>query len=374
MSKNKKSILIVILGLILIGIGFLIHLTNRYRLLLIILGFIIQIFGMTIYHKKKIIIIPILILIFGSSLIYIDYLFVAKFDRLPVLSIRQKVSKNTKIYNGVFYRVWKCDISDKKMYIDNLYKSNYYCSSKELKKIDINDFLLHFDKKYKEYKNQFVKIEGKISEIQGIKSLEMKAYEFEVDKLNGYVVFDDNVKLRFVFNGGYEKLSNYSVYDSVKVIGRITSLSKDKNDQYTIELNDSKMITTDLYNDFDIIVNSDNKCADKASLYYSDTNQNYYSSCINEFKIKYSEEDIYDMQYLLQDKKIDMKKLLSKANSKETYEDNSATLYKFDDFNILKCSTKDNNNDIIFGNKNLSKTDDYCYTDQAPKESDEVVE
>ena len=42
------------------------------------------------------------------------------------------------------------------------------------------------------------------------------------------------------------------------------------------------------------------------------------------------------MQYLLQDKKIDMKKLLSKANSKETYEDNSATLYKFDDFNILK--------------------------------------
>ena len=73
MSKNKKSILIVILGLILIGIGFLIHLTNRYRLLLIILGFIIQIFGMTIYHKKKIIIIPILILIFGSSLIYIDY-------------------------------------------------------------------------------------------------------------------------------------------------------------------------------------------------------------------------------------------------------------------------------------------------------------
>ena len=52
MSKNKKSILIVILGLILIGIGFLIHLTNRYRLLLIILGFIIGIFLMICISKK----------------------------------------------------------------------------------------------------------------------------------------------------------------------------------------------------------------------------------------------------------------------------------------------------------------------------------
>ena len=61
------------------------------------------------------------------------------------------------------------------MYIDKYYKSNFYCDSKELETIDINDFLLHFEKKYRKYRNDFVKIEGKISEIQGIKSLEMKA-------------------------------------------------------------------------------------------------------------------------------------------------------------------------------------------------------
>ena len=230
MSNNKKSIIIVIIGLLLIGVGFFIHLTNRYRLVLITIGFITQIVGMVIYRKKKLILIPILVLIFASSLVIIDYLLVANFNRLPVLAIRNTISSNTKIYNGAFYRVWKCNIADKEMYIDKYYKSNFYCNSKELQTIDINDFLLHFEKKYKKYKNDFVKIEGKISEIKGIKSLEMKAYEFEVDKLNGYVKFDDNIKLKFLFNGDYEKLSTYSLYDNVKVIGRVVKMEEEEDE------------------------------------------------------------------------------------------------------------------------------------------------
>lgn len=359
MSKNKKSILIVFIGLILLGIGFFIHLTNRYRLILILLGFIIQIFGMTYYSKKKFILIPLFILIFGFSLVYIDYLFVAKFNRLPVLSYRQTVSKNTKIYNAPLYRVWKCDISDKNMYIDNFYKSNFYCSSKEIKKTSVNEFLLHFEKKFKENKNKFVKIEGKISEIQGIKSLEMKAYEFEVDKLNGYVSFDDNIKLRFNFNGGYEELSKYSVYDNVKVVGRVTSLTKDENDQYIIELHDSKMVTSDLYDDFEIIIDKEKRCNDDTvNLYYSDVDQNYFIKCLNKIEIKYSEEDIYDMEYLFQDKKIDMNKFFKKANDKENLEE--ATLYKYNDFNVLKCGFKDIKDVIIFGDRSVNNKEDYC--------------
>lgn len=374
MSKNKKSLIIVLIGLLFLGIGFFIHLTNRYRLALITIGFIIQIIGMVIYRKNKIILIPILIFIFASSLIMIDYLIVINFDRLPVIAIRNTISSNTKIYNASFYRVWKCNISDKNMYIDKFYKSNFYCDSKELKKQDINDFLLHFENKYHQYKNDFVKIEGKISEIQGLKSLDLKAYEFEVDKLNGYVVFDDNVKLRFLFNEDYDKLANYSVYDNIKIIGRIVDMVKDENDQYTIILKDSKIVSTDLYDEYEVIVDKDNKCNSGTQLYYENKDQKYYFNCLNRIDIKYSEEDIYELNYLLQDNKINLNDLYKKANNKEEYDDGGSVLYQYDDFSILKCNTLEGNNDIIFGNTNLSKTEEFCYTDTTPLESTEVVE
>ena len=372
MSNNKKSIIIVIIGLLLIGVGFFIHLTNRYRLVLITIGFITQIVGMVIYRKKKLILIPILVLIFASSLVIIDYLLVANFNRLPVLAIRNTISSNTKIYNGAFYRVWKCNIADKEMYIDKYYKSNFYCNSKELQTIDINDFLLHFEKKYKKYKNDFVKIEGKISEIKGINSLEMKAYEFEVDKLNGYVKFDDNIKLKFLFNGDYEKLSTYSLYDNVKVIGRVVKMEEEEDETYTITLVDSKIVSSNLYDEFDFLVNQDKKCYTGTRVYYENKDQKYYFNCLNEIEIKYSEEDIYELNYLLQDNKIKMEDIYKKANSQETNEEGGYSIYHFDDFNILKCNTQEGNKDIIFGNTKLTKTDEFCYTDPTPKDVKEI--
>ena len=57
MSKSHKSLVIIIIGLLLIAIGFFVHLTNRYRLLLIVIGFIIQITGMVIYRQNKLLLI-----------------------------------------------------------------------------------------------------------------------------------------------------------------------------------------------------------------------------------------------------------------------------------------------------------------------------
>ena len=372
MSKNQKSLIIILIGLLLIAIGFFVHLTNRYRLAFIIGGFIIQITGMVIYRKNKLLLIPILTFIFASSLIIIDYLLVANFEILPVLTIRNTISSNTKIYNGLFYRVWKCNISDKEMYVDKFYKSNFYCSSSELKNNDINEFLLHFEKKYKKYKNDFIKVEGKISAIQGLKSLEMKSYEFEADKLNGYVTFDDNVKLKFLFNEDYEKLSTYSLYDNVKVIGRITKMEQEEDGTYTITLVDSKIVSTNLYEDFDIIVTQDYKCETGNRIYYKTDEQKYYFNCLNEIELKYSEEDIYELNYLLQDKKIKLTDIYKKANSQESYDDGGSTLYHFDEFNILKCNTLEGNNDIIFGDTNLTKTAELCYTNPTPPDAKEI--
>lgn len=374
MSKNKKSLIVVLIGLLLIGIGFFIHLTNRYRLVFILLGFIIQIIGMVMYRKKKLILVPILVIIFASSLIIIDYLLVANFDRLPVLAIRNTISSNTKIYNGAFYRVWKCNISDKKMYIDKYYKSNFYCDSKELKTTDINDFLLHFEKKFKKYKNDFVKIEGKISEIQGLKSLDMKSYKFEVDKLNGYVTFDDNVKLRFLFNGDYEKLSTYSLYDNVKVIGRVVKMEQDEDDTYTITLVDSKIVSSNLYEDFEFLVNNDKKCYTGNRVYYENKDQKYYFNCLNEIELKYSEEDIYELNYLLQDNKIKMEDIYKKANNVDNHDEEGYSIYHYNDFSILKCNTKEGNKDIIFGNTSLAKTDEFCYSNIVPEDAKEIEE
>ncbi len=372
MSKNKKSIIIILVGLILIGIGFFIHLTNRYRLSLIIMGFIIQIVGMVIYRKKKIILIPILTIIFASILIIIDYILVANFEMLPVLAIRNTISSNTKIYNAAFYRVWKCNISDQEMFIDKYYQSNFYCSSKELEKIDINEFLLHYEKKYKEYYNDFVKIDGKISAISGLKSLEMKAYELEVDKLNGYVTFDDNVKLKFIFNQDYNKLSTYSVYDNVKVIGRVKKMIQEDDDTYTIELVDSKIVSSNLYDDFEVIVEEDNTCQTGTRIYYENKDQKYYFNCLNKIDIKYSEEDIYELNYLLQDNKIKLDDLYKKANSNEKADEEGSIIYRYDNFSILKCNTTLGNKDIIFGPSNLVKTEEFCYTDPTPPDAKEI--
>ena len=371
---KKSKIISIVVGLLLIVVSFVIPLSNRYRLILLIVGFILQIVGMLLEVKAKKVIAPILIVLYAGLLVLIDYVFVLKMNKLPILAIRNTVSANTKIYNGLFYRVWKCNISDEKIYVDKLYKSPFYCDDKELKKIDINEFLLHFEQKYKKYRNHFVKIEGKISEIEGLNYLEMKAYEFEVDKMNGYVVFDDNVKLRFKFNGPYEKLADYSVYDTVKVIGRVYDLDKNENDEYTINLKDSSILPTDVYDDFEIIVDANNNCSNEMNLYYQDKDNKYYIDCLNNMQIKYSQEDIYDLKYILQDKKVTLEDLYKKALEKEEYDDGGSVLYKFDNFNILKCNTTEGNKDIIFGNKTLVKTGQYCYTDTSPKESDEVVE
>ena len=374
MSKMKKSLMVIIIGLLLMGTGFFVHLKHVYCLTIILIGFIVQIIGMIINRKKKIILFPILVLIFSSILILIDYLFVINFNRIPVFSLSTSISQNAKIYNGVLYRVWKCDTKSNKMFVDNLYKSNYYCDSSELHKIDINEFLLHFEEKFDVHKDKFVKIEGKISEIQGINYLEMKAYEEEVDSLNGYVVFDDNVKLRFIFNKGNEKLSEYSLYDGIKVIGRVSKMVKENNDQYTIIIRDSKIVNTARYNDFEAIVEEDDYCNEETKIYYENEEQKYYFNCLNKISIKYNEEDTYELDYLLKEKKLEMKDIYKKAISSDTYDDGGSILYHFDNFNILKCNTLEGNNDIIFGKKDLTKTENFCYTDITPEESDEVVD
>lgn len=358
--RNKKNYIIILVGILLIGIGFLIHLTNRYRLLLISLGFIIQITGMCIGRKKKWLIAPILVVIFGASLVYIDYLCVAKFNRLPVIAYRQSISSKAKIYNAPLYRIWKCDISDDKMYIDKLYKSSFYCNSSVLSKISVNDFLLHFEKKYKENKNNFVKIEGKISKIEGIKSLEMESYTYEVDAMNGYVTFDENVKLKFIFNKKEEDLSKYSLYDNIKVIAKVSSLEKNDDEQYTIVLTDSKLVENTLYKDFDLVVDANENCDDEKKLLYSTKDAKYYQVCLNSFDIKYSIEDIYSLEYILQDNKMPLADIYKKAQDSESFDDGGSKLYKYDNFNILACNTLSGSKDVYFGNKNLEYSEELC--------------
>ncbi len=373
MKKNKHEIIIILVGLLLIAIGFLIHLSNRYRLIFILVGFIIQIIGMSIDRNKKWLLIPILIIIFGFGLVYIDYLCVVNFDKLPVLAIRQTISSKSKVYNALFYRVWNCDISDNKIYVDNFYKSSFYCDSSELKKVSVNDFLLHFEKKYKENKNHYIKIEGKISKIEGLKSLEMASYEYEVDALNGYVTFDENVKLKFTFNQDNKDLANYSVYDNVKVIGKVSRLQKNQDNQYTIILVDSKLVENTLYDDFSLIVDPDENCSnDDRKLLYAGKDNNFYQSCLNSFEIKYSEEDIYSLEYILQDNKVNINDIYKKANSSQSFDDGGSKLYFYDNFNILACNTSTGSKDVYFGNTNLTYNNELCPNEKIPEESEEV--
>lgn len=188
----------------------------------------------------------------------------------------------------------------------------------------------------------------------------MSPYIYEADAMNGYVTFDENVKLRFIFEDGSEALSKYNLYDTVKVIGIVSNLEKTDDDQYTIILTKSKLVENTLYKDFDLVVEPNNDCTFEKKLLYSTKDVKYYQTCINSFDIKYSVEDIYSLEYILQDNKMDLKDIYKKANKTESFDDGGSKLYQFDNFNILACNTTSGSKDVYFGNKSLNYSKDLC--------------
>lgn len=361
MKKAKREIIFIIVGLLLMLIPFFINVYSVYRLLSIFLGIVSLEVGLVIdkYDKAwRIVILPIIFFVLSYG---IDFGVTHLFNTIPVFSQRFISSDNVIVYNSIFYREYSCS---KKIIIDNLYKMEYPCSGDDLKEIDSTSFLNSVLENYNDHKDKFVKINGKISKLNGTYNLEMQAYTLTDESINGYVMFSDNITLEVNFNT-IKDLTKYNVYDNITVIGRIDALIK-KGDNYIIKMSDSIIMPSDLYETYELSA-VENKSCENDKVEYAVTDEGtYYTSCLNNIYVKYTDENVYELSYVLLDKKITINNLIE--NSIETKEENGNILYDLDTFKILSCKDK---NEYIIGNKKLKIDSPYCKAEE-PKSNEEL--
>lgn len=326
--KNKKLIFLI-LGILLIIIPMVLNIYSIYKLFSLCLGIILIDISIFSKNKKSIftmIYLPILLIIFTYAL---DYMKTYTLNISPVYVLENKINDDISIYNSLFYRIYKCD---KEYVFDNNFKKDFMCKSELLDNIDINKLLNEPDESYKKYHNDFIKVTGKISKINGVSSIELKEYS-TTDSLNGYVKFNDTKKL--TVNIKNLNITKYKIYDYITVVG----LLKDYNNNELI-LTNAKIEEQDLYKDYDIQVIETNNC-NKDLKAYTD---NIYTYCLDNIYLNYK-IDKYELSYAIKDKKITLDDLL-KDIEPIVEEDNK--LYKLDKFNVLVCN---NDKNILLNNK-----------------------
>lgn len=343
----KKNIVLLIFGIGLLILTFILREYSIMRLILATVGIIFIILSICFLKTKRIIKF-VLSLITILSIYGIDIILVYKSIHEPIFAIKYESSDSILTFNSIKYRVFKCD---NKYIFDYNYSKQFPCSSNSLSDVQINSFLNTISNEFPKYKNKYIKINGKVSKIAGTNIIELSTYEITDDSINGHVAFGDNLVLKVIF---HENLNNYyKIYDNVSVVGMINKKVVDK-EKTIIEMVDSKIKENNLYTNYTLSVNENTEC-DNTLTKYAEINDTIVKSyCLKDIRITYDEENIYDLSYALQDKKISLDELYKKSsNIVSDYN----KLYEYEYFNILVC--KDNKN-VIIGNKKLSLENDYC--------------
>ena len=328
----KKEKLVLIISLILIVVPYFFNIYSIYKLISVCLGITLLDIYFAIGKKRNIfllIYLPILMLILTYS---VDYFLTYTFNKSPIYILENKINNNVSIYNSMFYRIYKCN---DELYFDNNYEDNFMCNTSLIEEIDINKLLNEPEISYKEYKNNFIKVTGKISKISGTSSVEMQEYTIVDGMLNGYVKFNETSKLIVNLNG--IDVSNYKIYDYITVVGLLNSYDKSSN---ILNLDYTKLEERDLYNEYDIHVIESSKCENNLKEYID----NYYLDCLENIYLDYK-IDKYELSYALKDKKITIDEFLQNIKVEKI---ENHTIYKHEKFNILSCNSEKN----IIINKN----------------------
>ena len=265
-----------------------------------------------------------------------------EFNRIPIFVYEIKSSDQVSTYNSFFYRIFNCDND---LILDYGFQNNYVCSKDALKEIDINTFLGDPNESYNYYQNKFVKISGKISKISGNEAIELSSYVVASNSLNGYVNFNTNYIIRVNVS---ESLSNYRIYDNITVIGRVAN-KFDENGATVINLVDSLLIPSNIYDSYTYeIVNGNSP--DLISLV---SEQNYYLYGISALNVKYANDAIYELSYLITDSRMTLDDIVANASGVNLYDTEEkliAKQYELEKFNVLVCE----NSKKIIANKNFA--------------------
>lgn len=364
-KKNKIKIDIrCIIGLILCLIAYLIKSFSVFRLLLILIGTFLITFSLFSSTKKsfKFILLNYFFLILICLIL--DTIVVVTFSRVPIFTYNITSTKNARVYNALGYRVWQCNKDNyDNLKVDAFYNKGYSCDALDIEEIDSNSFLNSIVENYESYKNNYVKIRGKISKKNAQNYIEMQPYENNSITLNGYVTFADNITLRVIFNNSEDKLDQYDVYDEIVIVGIIKNMEKE-DDKYVVYMYDSKLVSNVQYDSYQISVTKEQECTEQSILYSSDSND-IYSYCLDSIVISYDESK-YELTSALSGNKIKIEDLFNNPLEVEQ-DDKENKLYKFDNYAIVECNPK-LSKDIIIGTENMTLTDAICSTNTTEME------
>ncbi len=335
-----RSKVLYIGGFVLIILSFLLNFFSVARLVLLIGGILLIDIETTLKlakHPFIILIIPLFLLVFTYG---VDMLLATKLNRVPIYSYEIKSSKNMATYNSFFYRIYHCQ---NKNVTDYGYQLSYACRATELEEHDINAFLSESLARFADYQNKFVKIRGRVSKISGEDLMELSSYKIDANNtLNGYVEFNTEYRLRLKIKAD---LSNYKIYDDVTVIGLVSRQNKEQNDTI-IELIDAIIVPSTLYENYTLeVIASDSK--DLTS--YVEKEQIYLKGLSNIY-LHFDESHIYELKYLITDKRITIADLIQDSEAKELKDKDDVTvgtIYEKDKFKVIKCQNKK----IIISNK-----------------------
>jgi hypothetical protein len=341
---NKKILGLKIISIILILWPFIDNNYSILRQVSVLIGIVLFLISLIKEKKSKLVLIFTTILLLICSFTF-DFLLVRFLKFTPIFSYEINSSNNMSTYNNLIYRVYNCNGEN---ILDLGYKKNYQCSF-ALPEENINSFLANSSK----YKNKFVNINGKISAISGSSQISMQAYETLENSINGQVLFSENITLIINNNGNLDKIEDLKIYDTINIIGRISKI-KNNGQNKEIYMEDAKIISRNTFDSYTINVVQNKQCESDLKLISKTNEYNYYSSCLQSIYVVYDEDNRYDLDYVLTDKRMTFEEL-TKNITKESNE--VGDLYKYDSFNLVKCA---NSNNIIIGTKKLDLKTNYC--------------
>lgn len=122
-----------------------------------------------------------------------------------------------------------------------------------------------------------------------------------------------------------------------------------------------------------IYIEKDFECNKEVKLYHTDSNGiNYYTVCLNEITLKYSDREI-SLKNILDSNVNIMYEITNKLTQTAVLYDGGTSIYKdfgysevvFDDlgntgFTVIKCHTLEGNNDYYLGDLSLEYMEDFC--------------
>ena len=337
---KKLGLILSICSLICIVLSFLIG-RSYIDGILIVLGiilFAIVVFLSDINRAFKILAVSFCLV----TIYYMDYFGFTLLKRIPTLTKKVYSSTNVVTYDSFIYRVYACG---KETTMDFGYKQRYLCDEFDLKTIPVNEFLEDPQNSFDRFKGKFVKLSGKINKINlGNNSIEVEKYEKdESNPYNGYVKFNDVYAISVMFDETAD-LSDTHIYDEVTFIGRVLDI-KIEGTRKIINLGDAIHLPTRAYEQYkiDVKTNNDNEIIQIF--------ENVYTKGIEEFLVSYSSVDVYELSYVLMDRRISISDLI---DSSLEVEEN--VLEDHGKYKALICT----NGAVVIGNKKLTNNEKNC--------------